>query len=115
VASSALGSGAAVFANPLERSHAYQLVLEENFFKTDARVTLSRTTTTATLAKIDPDNGSAEDLGPSTIKFLTASVRHRFSFGNLQGFSPKPTRDWRASTEFRERSCRKRHARFSTR
>ena len=89
VASSAPGSGAAVFANPLERSHAYQLVLERNFFKTDARVTLSRTTTTATLAKIDPDNGSAEDLGPSTIKFLTASGRHRFSFGTLQGVFSK--------------------------
>ncbi|MGB9417990.1 MAG: TonB-dependent receptor [Acidobacteriaceae bacterium] len=89
VASSAPGSGAAVFANPLERSHAYQLVLEKNFFKTDARVTLSRTTTTATLAKIDPDNGSAEDLGPSSIKFLTANIRHRFSFGTLQGVFSK--------------------------
>jgi hypothetical protein len=63
VASSASGSGAAILANPLERSHAYQLVLDKEFSKTDARVTLSRTTTTATLAKIDPDNGSAEDLG----------------------------------------------------
>jgi hypothetical protein len=89
VASSAPGSGAAIFANPLERSHAYQLVLEKNFLNTDARVTLSRTTTTATLAKIDPDNGSAEDLGPSTIKFLTANVRHQFSFGTLQGVFSK--------------------------
>jgi len=89
VASSAPGSGAAIFANPLERSHAYQLVLEKNFFKTDARVTLSRTTTTATLAKIDPDNGSAEDLGPSTIYFLTANIRHQFSFGTLQGVFSK--------------------------
>jgi hypothetical protein len=89
VASSAPGSGAALFANPLERSHAYQLVLEKNLFKTDARVTISRTTTTATLAKIDPDNGSADDLGPSTIKFLTANVRHQFSFGTLQGVFSK--------------------------
>ena len=89
VASSAPGSGAALFADPLERSHAYQLVLEKNLFKTNARVTLSRTTTTATLAKIDPDNGSADDLGPSTIKFLTANVRHQFSFGTLQGVFSK--------------------------
>ena len=89
VASSAPGSGAAIFANPLERSHAYQLVLEKNFSKTDARVTLSRTTTTATLAKIDPDNGSADDLGPSTIYFLTANLRHQFSFGTLQGVFSK--------------------------
>jgi hypothetical protein len=89
VASSTHGSGAALFANPLERSHAYQLVLEKDIFKTDVRVTLSRTTTTATLAKIDPDNGSAQDLGPSTIKFLTGNVRHQFSFGSLQGVFSK--------------------------
>jgi len=89
VAASAPGSGAAIFANPLERSHAYQLVVEKNFFKTDARVTVSRTTTTATLAKIDPDNGSAQDLGPSTIKFLTVNLRRQFSFGSLQGVFSK--------------------------
>jgi len=82
-------TGAAVFANPLERSHALQLVLEKEFSGTDVRVTASRTTTTATLGKIDPDNGSAEDLGPSTIKFLTANVRHRFTFGTVQGIVSK--------------------------
>jgi hypothetical protein len=89
VAPSASGTGAAVFANPLERSHALQLVLEKELSRTDLRVTVSRTTTTATLAKIDPDNGSADDLGPSTIKFLTANVRHQFSFGTLQGVISK--------------------------
>ena len=93
LAVSARGSAAthtaALFANPLERSHAYQLVLEKTLLKTDARLTLSRTTTTATLAKIDPDNGSADDLGPSTIKFLTASIRHQFSFGTVQGVFSK--------------------------
>jgi hypothetical protein len=52
-------------------------------------VTVNRTTTTATLGKLDPDNGSAEDLGPSTIRFLTADVRHQFSFGTLQGIFSK--------------------------
>jgi hypothetical protein len=89
VAPSATGTGATAFANPLERSHALQLVLEKQFSGTDVRVTVSRTTTTATLAKIDPDNGSADDLGPSTIKFLTANVRHQFSFGTLQGIVSK--------------------------
>jgi hypothetical protein len=84
IAASAAGGGAAIFANPLERSHSEQVVLEKIFYDTDARITVSRTTTSATLAKIDPDNGSAEDLGPSTIKFLTANVRHQFSFGTLQ-------------------------------
>ena len=89
VAPSAAGAGATALANPFERSHSQQLVLEKAFSATDARVTFSRTTTTATLAKIDPDNGSAEDLGPSTIKFLTASVRHQFSFGTLQAILSK--------------------------
>ena len=89
VAASAPGTGVAAFANPFERSHAEQLALEKIFGGTDARLTLSRTTTTATLAKIDPDNGSADDLGPSTIKFLTVNVRHQFSFGTLQGIVSK--------------------------
>ncbi len=89
VAPSATGTGAATFANPLERSHSEQLVVGKIVGRTDARLTLSRTTTTATLAKIDPDNGSAEDLGPSTIKFLTLNVRHQFQFGTLQGVVSK--------------------------
>ena len=89
VAPSAAGTGAAALANPFERSHSEQLVLEKIFSGTDVRVTVSRTTTTATMAKIDPDNGSAVDLGPSTIKFLTANVRHPFSFGTLQAIFSK--------------------------
>jgi hypothetical protein len=89
LAPSAPGSGAAALPNPLERSHSQQLVLGKLFSGTDARVTLSRTTTTATLGKIDPDNGSAEDLGPSTIKFLTLNLSHQFSFGTLQGVFSK--------------------------
>jgi Carboxypeptidase regulatory-like domain len=89
VAPSATATGASALANPFERSHSEQLVLEKEFSGTDVRATVSRTTTTATLAKIDPDNGSAEDLGPSTIKFLTANVRHQFSFGSLQAIFSK--------------------------
>ena len=89
IAASASGSGAAVLANPLERSHTVQLAVEKVFSGTDFRLTVSRATTTSTLAKIDPDNGSADDLGPSTIKFLTVEVRHLFSFGTLQGIVSK--------------------------
>ena len=53
------------------------------------RLTLGRTTTTATLAKIDPDTGLAEDEGPATLKFLTASARHQFSFGMVQAILSK--------------------------
>jgi hypothetical protein len=83
-AATASTSGAASLASPFERSHSEQLVLEKEFSATDVRVTLGRTTTTATLAKIDPDNGLAEDEGAGTLEFLTASVRRQFSFGTLQ-------------------------------
>ncbi len=87
-------AGSAPLASPLERSHSQQLVLEKELSRTDVRVTLGRTTTTATLAKIDPDTGLAEDQGPGTLKFLTASVRRQFGFGLLQGvFSKADARD----------------------
>lgn len=89
VAPSATGTGAEALANPFERSHAEQLVLDKAFAGTDVRVTAGRTTMTATLAKIDPDNGSADDLGPSTLNFLTANARHQFSFGTLQAVFSK--------------------------
>jgi hypothetical protein len=86
--------GAAALASPFERSHSEQLVLDEEFKRTDVRVTLGRTTTTATLAKIDPDNGLAEDEGPGTLKYLTASMRHQFHFGMVQTiFSKADARD----------------------
>jgi hypothetical protein len=78
-------SGVKALANPFERSHTQQLVLDKEFAGTDVGVTVGRSTMTATLAKLDPDNGSAEDLGPSTLKFLTANARHQFRFGTLQG------------------------------
>jgi hypothetical protein len=89
ISPSATGAGANKLANPFERSHAIQLVLEKEFAETDVRVTTGRTTMTATLAKIDPDNGSADDLGPSTLKFLTAGARRQFNFGVLQAVFSK--------------------------
>jgi hypothetical protein len=91
-ASAAVGSAA--FASPFERSHSEQLVLEKEADKTDVRVTLGRTTTTATLAKIDPDTGLAQDQGPGTLKFLTASARRQLNFGAFQAvFSKADARD----------------------
>ena len=92
VASHIAGSptGAAALPSPFERSHSEQLVLEKEFSATDVRVTVGRTTTTETLGKIDPDNGTQQPLGPGTLKFLTASVRRQFSsFGTLQGVISK--------------------------
>jgi hypothetical protein len=65
-------------------------VLEKGFSATDVRLTLGRTTNTQTTGKIDPDNGTPDELGPGTMKFLTASVRHQFSsFGTLQAVLSK--------------------------
>lgn len=87
-------SGSPIYASPFERSHSLQLVLEKDLRATDFRLTLGHTTTTATLAKIDPDNGLAEDEGPGTLKFLTASLRHQFGFGTAQAlFSKADARD----------------------
>jgi hypothetical protein len=82
-------NGSAALVSPFERSHSEQLVLDKDFRRTDLRVILGRTTTTSTLAKIDPDNGLAEDLGPGTLKFLTANVRHQFNFGTVQAIFSK--------------------------
>jgi hypothetical protein len=89
-------SGTAALPSPLERSHSLQLVLEKEFTATDVRVTMARTTTTETLGKIDPDNGTPFDLGPGKLKFLTANVRHSFgSYGTVQAiFSKADARVW---------------------
>jgi hypothetical protein len=88
--SSAGSTGAAALPSPFERSHAEQLVLEKELSATDVRVTVGRTTTTQTLGKIDPDNGTQQPLGPGTLNFLTASVRHQFSgLGTLQAVFSK--------------------------
>ena len=68
----------------VERAHSYQLVVDKLAGHTDFRLTLGHVTTSATLAKIDPDTGLQEDEGPGRLKFLTALVRQRFSLGLLQ-------------------------------
>jgi hypothetical protein len=87
-------TGSAALASPLERSHSEQFVLDKRFHSTEAQLTLGRTTTTATLAKIDPDTGLAVDEGPGRLRFLTADLRHQFIFGMLQAvFSKADARD----------------------
>ena len=83
-------TGAAALPSLFERSHSIQLVLEKEISATDVRVTVGRTTSTETMGKIDPDNGTPFDLGPGILKFLTASVRHQFSdYGTLQAVFSK--------------------------
>jgi hypothetical protein len=81
---------ASALASPFERSHSMQLVLEKDFSATEFRVTVGHTTTTQTLGKIDPDNGSQQPLGPGKLNFLTANMRHQFSgFASVQAVFSK--------------------------
>jgi hypothetical protein len=64
-------------------------VLEKDVVSTDLRVTLGRTTTTSTLAKIDPDTGLAEEVGPELLRFVSISARRQWSFGSVQAVLSK--------------------------
>jgi len=66
-------------------SHASQLVLQKSIHQTDLSVTLARVTNAQELAKIDPDTGLQQDVGPSINKSVTVSARRYFSIGYLQG------------------------------
>ncbi len=69
----------------ISQAHAYQVVVSKTVSNTDFRVTLGHVTQTASLAKIDPDTGLQFDQGPSRNQYITASVRHYFRGGLLQG------------------------------
>ncbi len=89
IAPSATATGTSSLANPFERSHSEQLVIEKTYTRTDLRITLGETRTTATTGKIDPDNGSAFDLGPGTLKFVTVNLRQQLSFGSVSAIFSK--------------------------
>ena len=75
-------------------AHSYQLVASKTINQTDIKVTLGHVTSSAELAKIDPDTGLQEDQGPSLNKFLTVAVRQSFSQGSiLATFSKADARD----------------------
>jgi len=69
----------------ISQAHAYQLVVNKTISNTDFRVTLGHVTQTASLAKIDPDTGLQFDQGPGRNQYITASARHYFRGGLLQG------------------------------
>lgn len=79
---------------PISRAHSYQLVASKLIWHTDLKLTLGRVSTTAQLAKIDPDTGLQEDEGPGRLRFLTAAVRQNFHAGSmLVTFSKADARD----------------------
>lgn len=78
-----IGTGTTI-GTPVATSHSYQLVASKTIYKTDLKLTLGHVTSSAELAKIDPDTGLQFDQGPSRLRFLSFAVRRNFSFGSLQ-------------------------------
>jgi Carboxypeptidase regulatory-like domain len=74
------GSGTPTVIAP---SNSMRLVLSKDIQRTDFSVALARVTNAEELAKIDPDTGLQEDVGPSVIRSLTLSARRYFSFGSV--------------------------------
>jgi hypothetical protein len=88
-----IGTGTTV-GTPVATSHSYQIVASKTIHKTDLKLTLGHVTSSAELAKIDPDTGLQFDEGPSRLRFLTVALRHNFSQGSLLAtFSKADARD----------------------
>src|SRR6516165_4929952 len=66
-------------------------LVQKEILKTDFRITLARVTNDQELAKIDPDTGLQQDVGPSIIRSVTFSARRSSSFGYVQGSFARAT------------------------
>ncbi len=77
-----IGTGATQ-GTVLVPSRAYQAVLRKEIRQTDLRVTLARVANSQELAKIDPDTGLQEYIGPSLVQSLTVSAQRYFPFGSF--------------------------------
>jgi hypothetical protein len=64
-------------------SRAYQLVVSDTIKEVQFYITLRRVSNSLELAKIDPDTGLQEDVGPSLNKVISASVQRNFSHGSF--------------------------------
>src|SRR5271170_3484993 len=88
-----IGTGATV-GSPVATSHSYQIVASKTIRRTDVRLTLGHVTSSAELAKIDPDTGLQLNQGPSRLRFMTVTVRQNFRLGSLLAtFSKADARD----------------------
>jgi len=74
------GTGEPTLLSP---SHAYQLVLFQVLLQTQFRITLRRVSNSQELAKIDPDTGLQEVVGPSLNKVVAASLQRNFHDGSV--------------------------------
>jgi hypothetical protein len=88
-----IGTGTTA-GTPVATSHFYQLVASKSVHKTDVRLILGHVTSSAELAKIDPDTGLQFNQGPSRLRFMTVTVRQNFLLGSLLAtFSKADARD----------------------
>ena len=58
--------------------------MRKDIKRTDFKVTLAKVLNSQELAKIDPDTGLQQDVGPSIVPSITVSVRRHFSLGSFQ-------------------------------
>jgi hypothetical protein len=77
-----IGTGTAMPAL-LAPSWAYQLRVSKTIRQFQFNVTLKQVRNSQELAKIDPDTGLQEDLGPSRNRVITASLQRNFSHGAI--------------------------------
>ncbi|RZU43478.1 carboxypeptidase-like regulatory domain-containing protein [Edaphobacter modestus] len=75
-----IGTGSAQ-GDLLIQAREFQMVALKEVGRTELRLTLSKVTKSAQLAKIDADTGLQENVGPSTNQFLTLLARRRGSRG----------------------------------
>jgi hypothetical protein len=88
------GAGTTAATPVAATSNSYQLVASKTLRNTDLRLTLGHVTSSAELAKIDPDTGLQFNEGPSRLRFMTAAVRQNFRYGSLLAtFSKADARD----------------------
>ena len=78
-----IGTGSAQ-PTVIASSRAYQLAVRKEIKRTEFKAVLARVTNSVELAKIDPDTGLQEDVGPSKVPSMTISSRRYFSFGSFQ-------------------------------
>jgi Carboxypeptidase regulatory-like domain len=88
-----IGTGTTI-GTPVATAHSYQLITSKSIHKTDLRLSLGHLTSSAELAKIDPDTGLQFNQGPSRLRFMTFVARQNFSYGSvLATFSKADARD----------------------
>jgi len=87
-------AGTAAPGSPVAKSHSYQIVASKIIHKTELRLTLGHVTSSAELAKIDPDSGLQINQGPGRLRFMTVAARRDFRYGSLLAtFSKADARD----------------------